>query len=212
MKAHTRWLVAAALALVPAGGCRTAPAATVDHGEYLFRNYCSSCHGADAYGNPDIAAPAVAGLPEWYVERQLHGFREGHRGADYDDIEGMRMRPMALTLGTDTDITAVARYVASLTPTRPAATLGGDAANGAKLFATCTACHQADGKGNEALGAPPLTQTHDWYLLTQLKKFKGKDRGATAGDTYGAQMLPMAAGLADEQAMKDVIAHIQTLK
>jgi cytochrome c553 len=62
------------------------------------------------------------------------------------------------------------------------------------------------------MGAPPLVTASDWYLLTQLKNFKHGVRGANAAaDVSGAMMMPMAAPL-DEQAMKDVIAYIQTLR
>jgi cytochrome c553 len=37
-------------------------------------------------------------------------------------------------------------------------------------------------------------------------------RGTNPADTSGALMRPMAQTLADEQAMKDVIAYIMTLK
>ncbi|MDZ7685751.1 MAG: c-type cytochrome [Gammaproteobacteria bacterium] len=32
---------------------------------------CVSCHGADGSGNPDLNAPRITGLGEWYVARQL---------------------------------------------------------------------------------------------------------------------------------------------
>ena len=67
-----------------------------------------------------------------------------------------------------------------------------------------------DGSGNPALGSPPLKHASDWYLLSQLKKFKGGVRGTNPMDTNGALMVGMAQTLVDEQAMKDVIAHIMT--
>lgn len=203
-------LAAAGLAAM-IGGC-DANAAMSHTGPELFANNCAPCHGADGAGVSYANAPAIAGLPEWYVKTQVDGFRAGHRGANYDDVQGMRMRPMALTLADQGDVDSVSAYVATLPRKATTATLtGGDAAKGAQAFATCTACHGADGKGNETLGAPPLAGANDWYLLTQLKNFKSGVRGAAPGDTRGATMRPMAATLADEQAMKDVIAHIGTL-
>jgi cytochrome c oxidase subunit 2 len=79
------------------------------------------------------------------------------------------------------------------------------------LYTPCTACHGADAAGNEQLKAPPLRGASDWYLLAQLKKFKEGHRGANPSDLEGAQMRPMAQTLPDEQAMKDVVAHIGTL-
>ena len=73
-------------------------------------------------------------------------------------------------------------------------------------------CHQEDGQGNETLGAPPLTQQHDWYTMTQLYKFKSGMRGAHPDDAMGAQMAAMANTLEDSTAMHDVIAFIRTLQ
>jgi cytochrome c553 len=180
-------------------------------GRELFQ-LCSQCHGPDGGGSPVTLAPSIAGLPEWYVERQLSHFRDGIRGTHFDDIAGMRMRPMARWIPSDADVKIVAAYVASLPPVKPAPMLqGGDPARGQTLFAPCTACHGADAKGNQALNAPPLNHASDWYLITQLKNFKAGIRGANPQDTTGALMRPMAQLLVDEQAMKDVIAYIMTL-
>ena len=130
-------------------------------------------------------------------------------GTHFDDLTGMRMRPMARWLKTDEDAIAVAAFVAALPPQRPAPVLeGGDPARGAPLYATCSACHGAAGEGNPALSSPSLRHTSDWYLLTQLKNFKQGIRGAHPRDATGSLMRPMAMLLKDEQAMRDVIAHI----
>jgi len=191
-------------------GCATAPAAGPERGEYLFSNYCAPCHNGTGIGKPNVAAPAIAGLPQWYVQRQLMNYRSDVRGYHFDDIEGLRMKPMSKTLMSDNDVAIVSEYVSRLAPVQPAASLDGDAEKGKALYGTCMACHQANGQGNEALGAPPLTNTHDWYLVTQLKKFKGGVRGAK--DQYGTSMAPMASGLSDEQAMNDVVAYVLTLR
>jgi cytochrome c553 len=173
---------------------------------------CATCHGAAGEGNPSIQAPSIAALPAWYVEAQLVKFRTGARGAHPDDLEGLRMRPMSRQLMNEAEVKAVAAYVAGLTFKKPASTLtGGDAAAGAGAYAVCLACHGPDGKGNQAMNAPPIAGASDWYLLAQLKKFKAGVRGANPADVTGGTMRPMAMTLADEQAMKNVIAHISTL-
>jgi cytochrome c553 len=48
----------------------------VARGEQLFA-LCSQCHGVNGGGNHDALAPAIAGLPEWYVLKQLQMFRAG---------------------------------------------------------------------------------------------------------------------------------------
>jgi cytochrome c553 len=201
--------------LLPGGvsltACQTAPQQGVARGETLFRT-CEPCHGAAGLGNQAIAAPGIAGLDSLYVQAQLHKFRSGIRGAHPDDDEGARMRPMARSLRTDEDVLAVALFVSEMTPVRPASALhGGDAAKGAAAYAVCSACHGADGKGNPTLNAPTLTGLSDWYMLAQLHKYKDGLRGVDPRDATGATMRPMAMTLVNEQAMLDVIAHIQTL-
>jgi cytochrome c553 len=204
--------VSLALALSAlAVGCN-AEAAHTHTGPELFADNCAPCHGPDAGGNDNAKAPTIAGLPEWYVKHQVDGFRAGYRGQHYDDVQGMRMRPMALTLHNQGEVDAVAKAVAAM-PRKPATpTLkGGDAEKGKAAFGVCTACHGADGKGNESLGAPPLVGATDWYLMRQLQNFKAGIRGAKDGDTRGATMRPMAATLTDDQAIKDVLAYVATL-
>ncbi|MEE8557672.1 MAG: c-type cytochrome [Myxococcota bacterium] len=179
-------------------------------GEALF-DLCAQCHGPEARGDARYLAPAIAGLSEWYVIAQLKKFRSGARGTHPDDISGMRMRPMSLTLANDSDLELVARFVAGLTPTRPAATLAGDPMKGKGHFALCAACHGPKAEGNQALNGPPLAHSNDWYLLDQLKKFKAGIRGSDSRDPIAIMMRPMAMALPDEQAMRDVVAYINTL-
>jgi cytochrome c553 len=172
---------------------------------------CQPCHGAEAAGNPEIAAPAIAGLPQWYIQDQLRGFQAGHRGDHASDLPGLRMRPMALSLTREGDIESVAEYVASLDPVYPASTLHGNAGAGAASYAVCLACHGADGLGNQDLHAPPIVQLDDWYLLNQLRNFKSGARGARPEDIWGTTMRVNSLALTD-QAMQDVIAYVQTLR
>jgi len=180
-------------------------------GEQLYRN-CVICHGPDGQGIPLQLAPALTGLSEKYLVEQLKKYKSGIRGAHPEDKAGLRMLPMSQTLLTEEDMQAVSRYIVSLGSKKVPATLeGGDPVKGQALYATCLACHGPDGKGIEATGAPNLTNQHDWYLLTQMKHFKTKIRGYDPSDVGGMQMYPMMQLLADEQAMKDVLAYIQTL-
>ena len=156
-------------------------------------------------------APAIAGLDAWYVEAQLHKFRSGGRGQHIDDVAGMRMRPMSLTLRSDEDIAAVSAYVASLPPQSAEPVVVGDAARGQTLYTPCGACHGVDGTGNQVMNGPRLDRASDWYLLESLEKFRAGVRGTSPKDPTGAIMRTMAMTLADEQALKDVVAHIMTL-
>lgn len=200
-----------ALAAAAQGCTRPDGAVKALPGDKLFAA-CTSCHGNKGEGNHTVAAPAIAGLPAWYVEAQLVKFRTGARGAHPDDFEGLRMRPMSRQMMDEGEVKSVAAYVASMPAAKAAPTLqGGDATAGQAAYGTCSACHGAQGQGNEAMKAPPIAGQADWYLLTQLKKFKAGVRGANALDASGGTMRPMAMLLADEQAMKNVVAHISTM-
>ena len=194
-------------------GCGEVTPAGLARGQQIFDN-CYPCHGKDGAGNSTLGAPAIAGLPRWYVERQLLNFKTSMRGANPHDMEGARMRPMARSLYRPGDVESVARYVSTLTARVPGpGTMPGDTASGRMTYQNvCITCHQEDLSGNEALGTPPLTTQLDWYMLTQLYKFKNGLRGAHPDDAMGAQMAAMSQTLADSSAMHDVIAFIRTLQ
>jgi len=197
-----------ALAALPGG----AFGQDVERGEVLF-DLCSQCHEPDGRGNQMLGAPAIAGLDQWYVLAQLQKFRSGARGRHFDDLEGMRMRPMSLTLQSEEDVQAVAAYVAQLPARSPAPVLaGGDAGRGQTLYAPCAACHGARGEGNQAVRGPALAQLDDWYLLRQIEKFKSGVRGSNPSENPdSAVMRGMSTVLGSEQAMRDVVAYIATL-
>jgi cytochrome c oxidase cbb3-type subunit III len=123
-------------------------------GERLFANNCAQCHGADARGSkgfPNLTDGdwLYGGSPEKIVETIVGG-RQGN------------MPPMAAAVGTAEDVRNVANYVLSLSGSPHNAVA---AELGKAKFAACAACHGADGKGNQALGAPNLTDKiwlHGW--------------------------------------------------
>lgn len=171
---------------------------------------CSTCHGPAGHGNKAIHAPAIAGLPDWYVQRQLEKFQTNVRGAHPDDVEGHLMRPMARALPAKL-IPDMAKYVSSLPKATNKTSLDGDPEKGKALYDSCIGCHGIHGEGNPALKAPSQAGMDDWYMLTQLKKFKEGVRGNSPQDMEAMTMKPIMALLPDEQAMKDVIAYIKTL-
>lgn len=189
----------------------TASAEDNARGEVLF-DLCQQCHGAEGGGMELSLAPSIAGLDQWYVESQLTKFRDGVRGMHHADLGGLRMYPMSLWLQADEDLKAVASYVANLTRVSPAITVeGGDAAAGAAGYALCAACHGKEGEGNQTMNSPPLRGMSDWYLMTTLQKFKDGVRGANPKNPNEMMMRGMAMSLVDEQAMKNVVAHIMTM-
>lgn len=173
---------------------------------------CSPCHGVDGSGKREQLAPPIAGLPAWYVESQLTKYKADIRGNSYDDLPGLRMRPMALSLATEQDVKDMALYVESLkAPPQQLAGIDGYAPNAASAFATCSACHGADGSGNKALNAPPIAGQADWYVYEQLYKFKKGIRGADPRDVTGGQMRAIALGLGDDKAVHDLARYVADL-
>jgi len=121
------------------------PAAT-HLGKVLFEDNCAACHQRSAKGNIAIGAPNLTDA-DW-----LYGGTGADITASIKDGRNGVMPPWA-SLGEDT-VHNLAQYVLSLSgqPHDAAKATAGEPA-----FATCAACHGADGKGNPALGAPNLT-------------------------------------------------------
>ncbi|MDO8457470.1 MAG: cytochrome-c oxidase, cbb3-type subunit III [Burkholderiaceae bacterium] len=115
-------------------------------GERLYMNNCAQCHASDARGNK--------GFPNLTDGDWLHG---GSPEKIKETITKGRignMPPMAAAVGSADDVKNVAQYVLSLSGS-PHDSL--QAALGKSKFVVCAACHGMDGKGNQALGAPNLT-------------------------------------------------------
>src|SRR5690606_14545320 len=116
-------------------------------GSSLFLNNCALCHGSDARG--------TRGYPNLADNDWLYG---GDPETIHTTIAKGRhgmMAPMAAAVGDATAVRNVAAYVLSLSGSR---TDNVAAARGRQAFeATRAACHGMDGKGNQALGAPNLT-------------------------------------------------------
>ncbi len=186
-------------------------AGNADAGKPLYA-VCSACHGSQGEGNPATNGPKLSGQGDWYLKRQLSYFKQGTRGTHDQDIYGKQMAPMAATLANDAAMDDVIAYIKTLPDTPAPPTLKSNGANGRKLYVTCVTCHGPDGRGTQATNAPRLTGMSDWYMVTQLKNFKQGIRGAHPKDLYGPQMVSMAAFMADEQAINDLVAYINTFK
>jgi cytochrome c oxidase cbb3-type subunit 3 len=123
-------------------------------GERLFGNNCAQCHGSDARGSKGFPNLTDG---DWLYGGSLQTIAEtitkGRMGV---------MPPMAAAVGTAEDVRNVANYVLSLSG---AAHNSVAAQLGKPKFAVCAACHGPEGKGNQALGAPNLTDKiwlHGW--------------------------------------------------
>ena len=198
------------LLLVATVACdATPPPVGLERGAELFET-CAPCHGDAGVGKVDIAAPAIAGLPQWYVEDQLRGFQNEYRGDHADDLPGMRMRPMAVSLTRDGDVESVAQYVASLEPVYPQSTLHGDAGAGAaSMWSAWRAMEKTAWQQRSACSShSPIRRLVSPH---PLRNFKSGARGARTDDIWGQTMRVNSLALTDE-GMQDVIAYVQTLR
>ena len=119
---------------------------------------------------------------------------------------------MAMTLADDAAVTRVSAYISSMEPALVTNTVEGNIGTGKALYAVCAACHGQDAKGLKAMNSPDLTTQQDWYLVRQLQNFKSGVRGSDPKDVFGQQMRPMAMILANDQAINDVAAYINSLR
>jgi cytochrome c oxidase cbb3-type subunit 3 len=127
-------------------------------GRSIFNNTCATCHGSSAQGA--IGYPNLSddiwhwgGTPELVLQTVLDG-REGVMPEWGTVLTGM---------GGANAVDYVVAYVRTLS--KPDQSLYNDymAAQGRQLYnGLCVACHGADGKGNQAMGAPDLTD--DYWL------------------------------------------------
>lgn len=116
-------------------------------GSRIFANNCAACHGSDARGN--------RGYPDLTDQDWIHG--GAPENVVYTITNGRNgvMPPLAPVLGGEAGVNDVVQYVLSLSGRDHDAAA---AARGQANFAAiCSACHQADGKGNVMIGAPNLT-------------------------------------------------------
>jgi cytochrome c oxidase subunit II len=191
-----------------------APAALAADGQAAYAA-CAPCHGPRGEGVPATGAPVIAGLDAAYVERQLRYFAAGSRGAQAGDSYGAMMRVAAAGITDDGARAALGAYIARLP--RNGAAAGASAGAGANdngrnyWNALCSACHGANGRGNQSLGAPRLAGAPPAYLARQFAAFKAGYRGAAADDRLGAQMRAVAAMLPDARTETDVLAYVASL-
>jgi cytochrome c oxidase cbb3-type subunit 3 len=123
-------------------------------GERLFANNCAGCHGSDGKGSK--------GFPNLTDTDWIYGGKHENIVETITKGRSGVMPPMAAAVGTPEDVRNVANYVLSLSGSAHNAIA---AQLGRAKFGACAACHGADGKGNQAIGAPNLTDKvwlHGW--------------------------------------------------
>jgi cytochrome c oxidase cbb3-type subunit 3 len=135
-------------------------------GQRLFANNCAVCHGSAARGQ--VGFPNLTDNDWLYggsPEAILHTLNNGRMGV----MPAKGVMPNM----TDTQVDQVVNYVLSFSDRAkdPASVEAGKAV----FMQGCAACHGADGKGMQALGAPNLTDnvwlygsTFDWIRQTVI--------------------------------------------
>lgn len=122
----------------------------IDMGKRIFLNYCAACHGIGATGAP--------GYPNLTDDAWIHGgkpadIKKTITKGKLDTDERIKMLAFGDQLNEE-QITFLTSYIVSLSgrqaPER-------EIEEGKELFAgKCAACHGADAKGNQKMGAPNL--------------------------------------------------------
>ncbi len=158
-------------------------------GQSIFNNNCAACHGSDARG--------AKGFPSLTDNDWLYGgdaetisqtLREGRAG----------VMPGWKAVAGDVGIAELQAYVRQLggAPNTAAATAGK-----ARFDMFCVACHGSEGKGNQALGAPNLTD--------QIWLYGGDDATITATLANGrGGVMPAHKAILNEDQIRVMTAWV----
>ncbi len=172
-------------------------------GEAAFGDNCAPCHGRGAQGfvgYPNLRDDAWiwGGSLEGIQQTILHGIRSD------DPQTRMSMMPAFGELGilNREQIVDTVQYVMSLSGNEEDAEA---AARGQELYATnCAACHGPDGAGNQALGAPNLTD--------ELWLYGGDKDTLVETITYSrAGMMPAFSERLDPATIKKLAIYVHSL-
>jgi len=173
-------------------------------GKAAFGDNCAPCHGsgaAGAKGFPNLNDDdwLWGGTVEQIMQTIEFGVRSGHAKAH----EGAM-----LAFGRDgilkkDEIVTVANHVRSLSGL--ATDKGFDAAAGRKIFAdNCASCHGADGKGNQELGAPNLTDQIWLYGSDEATLIETITNGRGG-------VMPAWTGRLDQPTIKALAVYVHSL-
>jgi cytochrome c oxidase cbb3-type subunit 3 len=149
-------------------------------GERIFLNNCAQCHGSDAGG--------ARGFPSLRDGDWLYG---GAPETIKESVTNGRMGVMpalGAALGGDDAVKNVVAHVRSLSGLPHDGT---KAQLGKAQFETiCAACHGVDGKGNQAVGAPNLTDKIWLYGSSEATIAEGINKGRNTTATPGSTTMP----------------------
>jgi cytochrome c oxidase cbb3-type subunit 3 len=171
-------------------------------GQRLFLTYCAQCHGSDAGGAYDI--------PNLRDNDWLFGGEPEAIKASITNGRNGVMPSMGAAVGGGENIKDVAHYVLSLSG-RTHDSLR--AFRGKTKFNTvCAACHGADGKGNQTIGAPNLTDDIWLYGGSEQTIIETITQGrGTPMATTGPSVMPAHKDLLDEGKIHLLTAYVYGL-
>ncbi|MET3665491.1 cytochrome-c oxidase, cbb3-type subunit III [Caulobacter sp. 1776] len=169
-------------------------------GQSVFGDNCATCHGIGGTGGKGYAnlrddVWLWGGKLEDIQYTVTHGVRTGADGARMSQMPAFGRDEMLKPEQID-DLT---EYVVRLSG-RPAD--AGAIARAAPIFeAQCSACHGAEGKGNQEVGAPNLTDA-DWLY--------GADRAAIRGQIFAGNggVMPTWGGRLSPETIKAITVYI----
>jgi cytochrome c oxidase cbb3-type subunit 3 len=173
-------------------------------GKAAFGDNCAPCHGtggtgAKGYPNLNDDEWIWGGKLDQIEQTILYGARSGNAKAHESQM---------LAFGKDgilkpAEVVTVANYVRSLSGLPTSA--GYDAAAGKQVFAAnCVSCHGDNGKGNQELGAPDLTD--------KIWLFGSDEATVIETITNGrAGVMPAWVGRLDPPTIKALAVYVHSL-
>ena len=156
----------------------------------LFSTNCSICHGADARG--------TAGFPNLRDDKWLYG-GDGET-VKFSITNGRNgVMPAWLPAVGEQGVAELTEYLLSLQKSPADTQLAAAGEEKFKIF--CVACHGADATGNQALGAPNLTD--DTWL------YGGKSEAISESISKGRQgVMPAHKDLLNENQIHLLTAYV----
>ncbi len=179
---------------------------------HFWNNECATCHGQKGEGIEEAKAPAIAGLPDYYVLEQVAKFRQGLRKGEDDAGSGFvaEMHREAVEL-EDALFQQLAIHIASLPVKRPKRTVAGDPEAGSQPYQElCASCHGAEAQGDLVKRTPPLHAFQDWYLVEQIRRFRVGLRKPDATHGESLQMHAMALRFPSLDEAREIALYINS--
>ncbi len=169
-------------------------------GKSAFYENCSACHGRGhqgGFGYPNLNDDdwLWGGKVGDIYQTLLYGIRSGHEKARINQMPAFGLDGV-LKSHEIKDVASFVRSLSGLEKTNE---------NGAKIFANnCVACHGAQGKGNQQLGAPNLTDKI-WLYYSDANEVYKTIYYSKAG------VMPFWQGRLDDNTIKILSIYIHSL-